>query len=245
MLTKMQDINWQRRQFLQYSSFALAGILLAACGDRVSTPSEEGGEKTLETITFGTNWYAQAEHGGFYQALATGIYEEYGLDVNIKMGGAQVNGIQLLMSGAIDFFMGGGAATIQAVEEGIPIVTVAAIFQKDPQVLIAHPDRGVKILEDLKNQPIYVSSGANITYWPLLKAKYGFTDEQKRPYNFTIGPFLADKNSAQQGYLTSEPLKIEREGQFNPLFFSLQIMVIRLMQRRLILVKKSSTKIPI
>lgn len=216
----MKEMNWKRRQFIRYSSLALTGTLLAACGDRVpESPGEEG--KTLDKLTFGTNWYAQAEHGGFYQAVATGIYEEYGLDVTIKMGGPQVNGVQLLLSGAIDFFMGGGSETIKAAEEGIPLITVAAIFQKDPQVLIAHPDTGVKVLEDLKGKPIYVSAGANINFWPFLKEKYSFGDEQKRPYNFTVGPFLADKTSAQQGYLTSEPLKIEREGGFKPVVFLL------------------------
>ncbi|MEM9543474.1 MAG: ABC transporter substrate-binding protein [Cyanobacteria bacterium P01_E01_bin.42] len=214
-------MNWKRRQFIRYSSLALTGTFLAACGDRASVSSPEGEGKALDKITFGTNWYAQAEHGGFYQAVAMGIYEEYGLDVTIKVGGPQVNGIQLLLSGAIDFFMGGGSETIKAVEEGIPLVTVAAIFQKDPQVLIAHPDTGVQTLEDLKDKPIYVSAGANINYWPFLKEKYNFGDEQKRPYNFTVGPFLADTSSAQQGYLTSEPLKVEREGGFEPVVFLL------------------------
>lgn len=217
----MNNMNWKRRQFFQYSSLALTGMLLTACGDRASESSPDGKEGELDKITFGTNWYAQAEHGGFYQAVATGIYEEYGLDVTIKMGGAQVNGIPLLLSGAIDFFMGGGAETIKAAEEGIPLVTVAAIFQKDPQVLIAHPNQGLETLEDLKGKPIYVSAGANLNFWPFLKAQYGFSDDQKRPYNFTIGPFLTDKNSAQQGYLTSEPLKIEKEGEFEPVVFLL------------------------
>jgi NitT/TauT family transport system substrate-binding protein len=142
----------------------------------------------LQAVSFGTNWYAQAEHGGFYQAIATGIYRDYGLDVTIKMGGPQVNGTQLLMGGSIDFFMGYGADALQAIQEGIPKVTVAAIFQKDPQVLIAHPHQGINSLEDLKGRPVYVSSAANVTYWPLLVAKYGFTEDMKRPYNFNPGP---------------------------------------------------------
>jgi NitT/TauT family transport system substrate-binding protein len=217
----MKEINWQRRQFLHYSSLALTGTLLAACSDRTPESSTDTEGKTLDKITFGTNWYAQAEHGGFYQAVAEGIYTEYGLDVTIKQGGAQVNGVQLLLSGAIDFFMGGSSETIKAVEENIPLIAVAAIFQKDPQVLIAHPNMGVETLEDLKGKPIYVSSGANLNFWPFLKGKYDFSDDQKRPYNFTVGPFLTDKNSAQQGYLTSEPLKIEREGEFEPVVFLL------------------------
>lgn len=208
-----------RRQFIRYGSLAIAGGAIAACGRTPSPRSEQS--NGLDSVTYGTNWYAQAEHGGFYQAVATGIYADHGLDVTIQMGGPQVNGTQLLMSGAIDFFMGYGANAIQAVEEGIPKVTVASIFQKDPQVIIAHPDQGIETLADLKGQPIYISAAANTTYWPLLKAKYGFTDDQKRPYNFTIGPFLADKTTAQQGYLSSEPLKIRKEGGFEPMVFLL------------------------
>lgn len=212
-------LSLNRRQFIRYGSLALAGGAIAACGRTPSPRSEPS--NGLDAVTYGTNWYAQAEHGGFYQAVATGIYADHGLDVTIQMGGPQVNGTQLLMSGVLDFFMGYGANALQAVEEGIPKVTVAAIFQKDPQVLIAHPNQGIETLEDLKGKPIYISAAANTTYWPLLKAKYGFTDDQKRPYNFTIGPFLADQTTAQQGYLSSEPLKIRQEGGFEPVVFLL------------------------
>jgi NitT/TauT family transport system substrate-binding protein len=227
-MSEIYRIN--RRKFIQYGSLALgSGIVTACTGNTNQAPSNSASPTAsssaasgkLDKVTYGTNWYAQAEHGGFYQAVATGIYKEHGLDVTIKMGGPQVNGTQLLMGRAVDFFMGYGADAIKAVEEGIPKVTVASMFQKDPQVLIAHPDSGVKTLEDLKGRPIFVSAAANTTYWPFLKSKYGFTDDQKRPYNFNAGPFLADKTSAQQGYLSSEPLAIKKQGGFEPLVFLL------------------------
>lgn len=211
-----------RRRLVRYGSLLVGAGVVAACGGTsTNTPSTSesaasGASDDLQTITFGTNWYAQAEHGGFYQAIATGIYAEHGLDVNIKMGGPQVNGTQLLMGGGIDFFMGYGSDALQAIEAGIPKITVASIFQKDPQIIIAHPDQGIASLEDLQGKPIYISSAANITYWPFLAAKYGFTEDMKRPYNFNPGPFLADQNSAQQGYLSSEPLSIQKEGGFEP-----------------------------
>ncbi len=221
-MNRIYQIN--RRKFIQYSSLTLGSAIVAACTSNSNQTSSQSASPTatpaasekLDKVTYGTNWFAQAEHGGFYQAVATGIYKEHGLDVTIKMGGPQVNGTQLLMGDAIDFFMGYGSDAIKAVEEGIPKITVASMFQKDPQVLIAHPDVGVDSLEDLKGKPIIVSATANTTYWPFLKGKFGFTDDQKRPYNFNPGPFLADKSSAQQGYLTSEPLKIEKEGKFKP-----------------------------
>ena len=216
--------QWRRRQVLQYGALTLGTGVLAACasGESDSAPeTESAAPSDLIPITFGTNWYAQAEHGGFYQAIATGIYAEYGLDVTIKMGGPQVNGTQLLMGGAIDFFMGYGSDAIRAVESGIPKVTVASMFQKDPQILIAHPDQGIESLEDIQGRPVFISSAANVTYWPFLAAKYGFTEDMKRPYNFNAAPFLADPNSVQQGYLSSEPLAIEKEGGFEPVVFLL------------------------
>lgn len=218
-----------RRRFLQYGAIATGAGVLAACtgGEQPSSeaspasPTAPSPAGELTKVSYGTNWFAQAEHGGFYQAVATGIYEAYGLDVSIKMGGPQVNGTQLLMGGAIDFFMGYGSDAIKAVEEGIPKITVASIFQKDPQILVAHPETGADSLEDLKGRPIFISSAANVTYWPFLKARFGFTDDQKRPYNFNPGPFLADKNAVQQGYLSSEPLSIAKEGGFEPVVFLL------------------------
>jgi NitT/TauT family transport system substrate-binding protein len=161
-------------------------------------------------LVFGTNWYAEAEHGGFYQALAEGTYRKHGLDVQIRMGGPQINGLQLLLAGQLDLFMGYDLQTIQVMEQGLPVVTVAATFQKDPTVIIAHP--GVAKLEDLKGRPIAISAASDTTFWPWLRARYGFDDAQKRPYAFSVQPFLADKRLAQQGYVTSEPYSIAKGG---------------------------------
>jgi len=163
-----------------------------------------------DKVVFVTNWYAQAEHGGFYQALAEGIYQRYDLDVTIKMGGPQVNVYQLLLAGQADFAMGYDIATLNAVEQGLPLVTVAATFQADPAVMIAHPD--VKDLAELKTRTLLIGQASETTFWPWLKARYGFTDAQKRPYSFSVQQFLVDKNIAQQGYATSEPYSIEKGG---------------------------------
>ena len=173
-----------------------------------------------EKFVYMTNWYAQAEHGGFYQAVATGLYKKHGLDVSIKMGGPQVNITKMMAAGQADCVMGSSdLQMVQMREGGVPVTTVAAVFQKDPQVLIAHED--VKRFEDLKGKTILIAASAQRGYWPWLKAKYGFTDSQTRPYTFNIQPFLVDKNSAQQGYLTSEPFAIQKAGvKANTLMFS-------------------------
>jgi NitT/TauT family transport system substrate-binding protein len=163
-----------------------------------------------QKLDFLTNWFAEAEHGGFYQAIAEGIYRKHGLDVTVRMGGPQVNGMQLLLAGQADLFMGYDIQVLLGREADLPLVTVAATFQKDPVVLIAHP--GVTRIEDLKGRPIYISSASNTTFWPWLTARYGFTDDQKRPYSFSVQPFLADKRSATQGYATSEPFLVEKAG---------------------------------
>ena len=164
-----------------------------------------------EPFTYMTNWYAQAEHGGFYQAVATGIYKKYGLDVTIKMGGPQVNIMQLMAAGQADCIM--GSSDLQMViarSGGLPVVTVASVFQKDPQVLIAHDD--VNSFEDMRGKTILIAPTAQRGYWLWLKGKYGFTDSQMRPYTFNIQPFVADKNTVQQGYLTSETFAIQKAG---------------------------------
>ena len=169
-----------------------------------------GGALAADKVVFVTNWYAQAEHGGFYQALAEGIYRRYDLDVTIKMGGPQVNVYQLLLAGQADFAMGYDIATLNAVEQKLPLVTVAATFQADPAVMIAHAD--VRDLADLKTRTLLIGQASETTFWPWLKAKYGFTDAQKRPYSFSVQQFLVDKNVAQQGYATSEPYSIQKGG---------------------------------
>jgi NitT/TauT family transport system substrate-binding protein len=172
-----------------------------------------GAASALDKVTFGTNWKAQAEHGGFYYAVAYGVYEKYGLEVSIRPGGPQVNHPQLLAAGRIDFNMGGNLnSTFNFIENNVPMTTVAAIFQKDPQVFLCHPNAGRDKFTDAKNGPVLIGKGGQQTYWQWLKVAYGFKDEQIRPYTFNPGPFLADKTSCQQGYVTSEPFAVQRQG---------------------------------
>jgi len=169
--------------------------------------------QVLDRVSFGTDWRAQAEHGGFYQALATGLYRKRGLDVAIRQGGPQVNHSQLLAAGRLDFNMSPNSfLPLNFVREGIPMVAVAALFQKDPQVLIAHPGRGHDSLAALKGKPIMIGSDTRVGSWLFLKARFGYSDDQIRPYAFSVAPFLANPDAVQQGYLTSEPFVIEQQG---------------------------------
>jgi len=180
----------------------LAAILALARG---ATPAE--------TITFGTDWKAEAEHGGYYQAIAAGIYRQHGLEVTLRQCGPQVNHAQLLAAGRIDFNLAPNSfIPLNFVQENIPMIAVAAIFQKDPSVLIAQPGRGNDTLTALKGKPIMIGSDTRITSWNFLKSKFGYSDDQIRPYTFSVAPFLADPKAIQQGYLSSEPFTIEAQG---------------------------------
>ncbi|HKU45295.1 MAG TPA: ABC transporter substrate-binding protein [Burkholderiales bacterium] len=164
-------------------------------------------------FTMQTNWRAQAEHGGYYQAVATGIYKKYNLDVTLKAGGPQINLPQLLAANSIDFMMGSDSfGGLNYVKNNIPLVVVGSIFQKDPRVLIAHPGQGNDSLAELKGKPILIASASRNNYWQFLRAKYGYSDDQIRAYTFNMAPFLADKSTIQQGFLTSEPLKAIKAG---------------------------------
>jgi NitT/TauT family transport system substrate-binding protein len=166
-----------------------------------------------ETVTFGTDWKAEAEHGGYYQAIATGIYKKYGLDVELRQGGPQVNHAQLLAAGVLDFNLASNSfGPLNFAQQNIPMVAVAAMFQKDPSVLIAHPGEGNDSFVALKGKPIMISGDTRTGWWLFLKQKFGYTDDQIRPYNFSTAPFLADNKAIQQGYLSSEPYTIEKEG---------------------------------
>jgi NitT/TauT family transport system substrate-binding protein len=187
----------------------LVAVLAVAGGAHAQAP---------ERLVFSTDWLAEAEHGGFYQAVAEGIYKKYGLDVTIKMGGPQVNGLQLLAAGQMDVVMGDALQVISAIEQNVPLTAIAATFQKNPTAIIAHP--GVTKLEVLQGKPIAISAASNTTFWPWLKQRYGFSDDQKRPYAFSVQPFLVDPALSQQGFATSEPFSIEKGG-IKPVVFLL------------------------
>jgi NitT/TauT family transport system substrate-binding protein len=175
-----------------------------------------------EKVSFGTNWLAQAEHGGYYQAMVDGTYAACGLEVDIRPGGPQVNNRALLLAGKIQFHMGGNMLqAFSAVKEGIPIKVVAATFQKEPQVILTHPGQGFDDWESLKKAELFIGDNGFQSFYQWMMADYGFTAEQRKPYTFNAAPFLANKKSGQQGYVTSEPFAIKNEGGFEPNAFLL------------------------
>jgi NitT/TauT family transport system substrate-binding protein len=196
---RKSDVALSRRAVI-----AGAASAVAAAGSRI--PPARAATK----IRFLTNWFAEAEHGGFYQAKATGLYEKAGLDVDLQMGGPQVNGMQLLGGGDADIIVSYDIQVLDSVEKGVPAVAIGAINQFDLQGIMAHPD--VPSLASLKGRRILVSSTAYSTFWPWLKLKFGFTDDQAGPYTFNLQPFYVDPTLAQQGYITAEPFEAQKHG---------------------------------
>ncbi|HEV2531082.1 ABC transporter substrate-binding protein [Phenylobacterium sp.] len=206
-------------KLLRPALLAMLG-LLAACSPGKSDHAAAPSGRT--PIRFATDWRAEAEHGGFYEALAEGEYAKRGLDVTLIQGGPGVNVPQLLAAGAVELGDGSNSFIVMNLaQQKVPVKAVAAFMQKDPQVLIAHPDPGLKTIADLKGHPILLSDASVTAFWVWLKSKYGFTDDQVRKYTFNSAPFLADKRVVQQGYLTSEPYTIEKEGHLTPKVFLL------------------------
>jgi NitT/TauT family transport system substrate-binding protein len=195
---------------------AMLGALAALIG--LAQPA-----MALDKVKFALNWLADPEEGGFFQAAADGTYAQYGLDVTIIPGGPQTNGALLLLFGRIEFFMGGDMiGNFLSAEAKLPLVAVAADFQKSPQIFMSHPGQGLDKWDDLPHaKPVYVGAGAINTFYSWMKLVYGFKDENIRPYNFNSAPFIMNKDSIQQGYLTAEPFEIERQGHFKPNVFLL------------------------
>jgi NitT/TauT family transport system substrate-binding protein len=181
------------------------------------TGAPAAAQEKLDKVTFGTNWVAEAEHGGFFQALADGTYKKYGLDVTIVPGGPNENNRMLLIAGKLDFFMTANTLmSFDAVANNVPVVSVAAMFQKDPQVFLTHPEAKVAKLEDLKPLTLFVSKEGITSYYQWLKSEYGFSEKNVRPYTFNPQPFIATAQSAMQGYVTSEPYAVEKTAGFKP-----------------------------
>jgi NitT/TauT family transport system substrate-binding protein len=200
----------------------LVALALAACSPGKQEDAAKPSATGRTTIRFATDWKAEAEQGGFYEALAEGEYAKHGLDVTIVQGGPGSNVPQLLAAGSVDMGVGSNAFIVMNLaQQKAPLKAVMAVFQKDPQVLLAHPDTGVKSIADLKGHPILLGDASVGAFWVWLKAKYGFTDAQVRKYTFNSAPFVADKRAAQEGYITSEPYSIEKETGLKPLVFLL------------------------
>jgi NitT/TauT family transport system substrate-binding protein len=185
---------------------------LAAISGAVLVPlARRARAQSLDKLSFHTDWRAQAEHGGFYQAIAAGLYRKAGIECELRPGGPSLNIGQMLLAGRVDMIMSNSFEAFTYVRENAPFFTIASIFQKDPQVFIAHPGSGFDSFEKLKGRPLLISNGSRSTFWPYIRKKYGLSDAQLRPYNFNMAPFLADPRAIQQGFVTSEAYSIEKE----------------------------------
>ncbi len=178
----------------------------------IPVPNARINAQILDKVSFQTNWRAQAEHGGYYQAVAAGIYRRYGIDCELRMGGPQQSPGQLLLAGRVDMIMSGGFSALNYVREGLPFLCIAAIMQKDPQILMTHEGNGINSFDDMRGRPMFISAIGRVTFWPFLRAKFGFTDDQIRPYTFNLAPFLRDRMAIQQGFLSSEPYAAQQAG---------------------------------
>lgn len=181
-----------------------------AAGSLLAPLARPARAQSLDKLVFQTDWRAQAEHGGYYQALAADLYRKAGIDCEIRQGGPSLNIGQLLLTGRVDMTMSNSFEAFTYVRESAPFLTIASIFQKDPQVLIGHPDTGFDGFEDLKGRTLLIGSGGRVTYWPYLRKKFGLRDDQLRPYTFNMAPYLADRNVVQQGFISSEPYSISK-----------------------------------
>jgi NitT/TauT family transport system substrate-binding protein len=196
-----QELTTATGSVMPYIALSLRAAI--SLGTAVAVSLIAGPASAADKVTFLTSWFAQAEHGGFYQAKATGLYEKQGLDVTIKMGGPQVNGMQLLLGGETDMMIGYDFQVLNGVSKGLPVITVGTSFQKDLQGIMTHAD--VKDLGDLKDRTILIASSGRTSWWPFVKAKFGYSESQLQPYTFNLQPFFADDKIAQQSYPSSEP----------------------------------------
>jgi NitT/TauT family transport system substrate-binding protein len=194
-----------RRAVLGAAGGAAGSVLIPLPGRRASA-------QILDKVSFETNWRAEADHGGYYQAVAAGIYKTHGIDCDLRMGGPQISNSKLLQAGGVDLVMSGAMEALNYARQDLPFLSIAAIFQKDPQVLIAHPGVGNDSFPQLKGKPIMVPNGGRVAYWDFLKAKFGYSDDQMRPSTMDLKAFLADKNLVEEGYITEEPYAVRQAG---------------------------------
>ena len=190
----------------------ILGLLFASAGPALAA----------DHVTFGLDWLAEAEYGGYYQAVADGAYARHGLNVDIRQGGPQVNQAQLLLAGRLDFTISGNSfLALNFAQQHLPFLAVAAMFQKDPSIILAHPGVGHDNFAALRGQPIMIGSDTRVGWWNFVREKFGYSDDQIRPYTFNLAPFLADKMALQQGYLGSEPFLVKQAAGFDPVVLSL------------------------
>ncbi|WP_211747488.1 ABC transporter substrate-binding protein [Paenibacillus sp. Marseille-Q4541] len=205
-----------KKRMLGFTVSMTLALIFAGCNagteggaaDGNASPEEESAK--MMKITQVTNWFAQPEHGGQYTALAKGYYKEEGIDMTIEPGGPQVSSMQIVASGKAQFGMGQADEVLTARDSGIPIVAIAAVFQKSPQAMLFHADADIADFEDLNGRNVYTAPGSG--YWDFIKKKYSLNEVKDLAYTGQFVNFIEDKNAVTQSYITSEPFTLKQQG---------------------------------
>ncbi|HEX2099603.1 MAG TPA: ABC transporter substrate-binding protein [Candidatus Synoicihabitans sp.] len=187
-----------------------AAMLLGGCArEPKSGAPGTAGAPPRTAIRLQTDWYPQAEHGGFYQALAKGFYAEAGLDVTILPGGPGPRTPQKVIGGAADIAMYRSDDIIVHAATGLPFVFLAAFMQHDPQAILVHDSSPVRTFADLDGKSVMAIPGSNWIQY--LQQRYDISFRLV-PLNWGIAQFLADKTFIQQCFITNEPYYVRQQG---------------------------------
>ncbi len=187
-------------QPLRLATLLPIAALAAACGG----PSADTGLLRVQT-----DWFAQPEHGGYYQAWAGGGYDAAGLEVEIIQGGPNALPLQSVARGRATFGFSRADDVIAAIDRGMPLVIVAATLQRDPQALMFHADDPAETWEDLDGRRVMAMPGS---IWIDYLEHHFEVNLEIVSLDYGLGRFLADPELIQQCFISNQPFYARGEG---------------------------------
>jgi NitT/TauT family transport system substrate-binding protein len=188
-------------------------VVAGACSRSKEGPKQEETRESaaLAKVKLALNWVPEPEFGGFYAARDLGAFSRQGLEVEILGGGAGVPVMQMVATGQVDFGIVGADELLTARARGVDVLPLFAVYQTSPMGLMVHASRGARSIQDvLASGTVALEPG--LPYAVFLKKKYGFDKVKVVPYDGGVARFVADKNFAQQCFVTAEPLSARKEG---------------------------------
>ncbi len=136
----------------QADAEAAAAEAEAAMEEAMAEPEPE--PVTMTDVTLQLQWFTQSQFAGYYAAVATGIYEDYGLNVEILEGGVEIVPASVLDSGAADFAVSWVPRGLVPREEGANITNIAQVFQRSATLQVSFAGSGISTVTDLQGRTV-------------------------------------------------------------------------------------------
>jgi putative hydroxymethylpyrimidine transport system substrate-binding protein len=125
-------------------------LALGACGSKQDVTTAPA----TKPFTVMLDWFPNADHAALYAAIAHGDFRAVGLDVQPVVPSETAEPLKELAAGKVDMAISYEPELLLARDEGLKLVSIAALVQRPLTSIIALPGQHVSSVKDLAGKRV-------------------------------------------------------------------------------------------